>query len=49
MHHNTSLRRLVQSTQFPTESLLDSLAAVPEEAVWLAKLKSRRTRAGLSA
>ena len=28
----------------PTHCLLDSLAAVPEEAVWLAKLKSRRTR-----
>lgn len=37
--------------QFPVEtdtqiavSVLDSLAAIPEEAVWLAKLKSRRTR-----
>jgi site-specific recombinase XerD len=28
----------------PTNGMLDSLAAVPEEAVWLAKLKSRRTR-----
>lgn len=44
MHNNTSLSTTGRSSQLSTECLLDSLAAVPEEAVWLANLKSRRTR-----
>jgi site-specific recombinase XerD len=44
LHHNTSPPTSPQAVRLPTNRLLDCLAAVPEEAVWLAKLKSRRTR-----
>ena len=35
---------LVVPSELATSSRLESLAAVPEEAIWLAKLKSQRTR-----
>lgn len=43
-YHTKVLVESPHQSHLPGKSLLDSLAAVPEEAVWLAKLKSRRTR-----
>ena len=45
MNRKTGLVPAQTTGEISTSCLLDSLAAVPEETVWLAKLKSRRTRA----